>query len=101
LKKTESTCEHGVKTPKHEKSFRLLKTAKGQVDSVIRMIEEERYCVDVSMQLLASISLLKRANTEIINRHIETCVRHAVEKGDIDEKIRELEQLMRYLEKSL
>jgi len=86
---------------KHERALRLLKTARGQLSSVISMIDEQRYCVDVSMQLLATISLLKRANTEIINRHIETCVREAAEKGDIDEKIEELEHLMRYLEKTL
>ncbi len=86
---------------KHQKALKLLQTARGQLNSVVSMVQDERYCIDVSMQLLATISLLKRANTEIINRHIETCVREASQQGDFDNKIAELEQLMRYLEKTL
>jgi len=67
----------------------------------MKMIENERYCIDISTQLLAVIALLKKANTEIINRHIETCVREAVETGYVDEKIKELEQLMKHIEKTL
>jgi DNA-binding FrmR family transcriptional regulator len=65
------------------------------------MIEDERYCVDISTQLLAIIALLKKANTSVINKHIETCVKDAIRTGDVDEKLKELETLMKYLEKSL
>ena len=40
----------------------LLKTARGQVDGILRMVEEDRYCIDVSKQVLATIALLKKAN---------------------------------------
>ncbi|MFO7881139.1 MAG: metal-sensing transcriptional repressor [Kosmotogaceae bacterium] len=86
---------------KHEKSLNILKTAKGQIDGIIKMIENERYCIDISSQLLAAIALLKRANTGIINKHIETCVKEAVETGDVEEKIKELESLMKHIEKTL
>jgi DNA-binding FrmR family transcriptional regulator len=65
------------------------------------MIEDGRYCIDISTQLLAVISLLKKANTSVVNRHIETCVREAAKTGEVDEKIKELETLMKYIEKSL
>jgi len=65
------------------------------------MIEDDRYCIDISTQLLAVISLLKKANTTVVNKHIETCIREAVGSGDIDEKIEELETLLKYIEKSL
>jgi len=78
-----------------------LKTARGQIEGTIKMIEDDRYCIDISTQLLAVISLLKKANTTVVNKHIETCIREAVGSGNIDEKIEELETLMKYIEKSL
>ncbi len=86
---------------KHEPSLRLLRTARGQISAVIKMIEDDRYCIDISTQLLAAISLLKKANTSIINRHMETCVRKAIEEDNVDEKLEELKQVMRYIEKAL
>ncbi len=86
---------------KHEEALNLLKTAQGHLNAVIKMIEDGRYCVDISTQLLAIIALLKKANTSVINKHIETCVKDAVKSGDVDEKLKELETLMKYLEKSL
>ncbi|MFZ2831340.1 MAG: metal-sensing transcriptional repressor [Mesotoga infera] len=86
---------------KHDEALKILKTARGQIDGIIRMIEDGRYCIDISTQLLAVISLLKKANTSVVNRHIETCVREAVKTGEVDEKIKELETLMKYIEKSL
>ncbi len=100
MKKTQTKTKKENQV-KHEKSLRILKTAKGQIDGIIKMIENERYCIDISTQLLAVISLLKRANTGVINKHIETCVKEAAETGDVDEKIEELENLMRYIEKTL
>jgi len=86
---------------KHDSALKILKTARGQIESTIKMIEDDRYCIDISTQLLAVISLLKKANTTVVNKHIETCIREAVGSGDIDEKIEELETLMKYIEKSL
>jgi DNA-binding FrmR family transcriptional regulator len=86
--------------PKHQEALGLLKTARGHIDGVIKMIEEERYCIDISNQLLAIISLLKKANISVINKHIETCVKDAVKIGNIDEKISELQNLMKYVEKN-
>ena len=48
-----------------QKALNLMKTARGQIDAVIRMIEEDRYCVDVSKQVLATSALLKKANLVI------------------------------------
>ncbi|MDH5638051.1 MAG: metal-sensing transcriptional repressor [Nitrospinota bacterium] len=71
-----------------------LKTARGQLDGIVRMVEEERYCVDISKQILSVQSLLKKANMEILKGHIKTCVKHAVEKGEGDEKIEEIFSLI-------
>lgn len=86
---------------KHTGALKILKTAKGQIDGIVKMIEDDRYCIDVSTQLLAVISLLKKANTSVVNEHIETCVMEAARTGEFQEKMRELETLMKYIEKSL
>ncbi|MCI6676736.1 MAG: metal-sensing transcriptional repressor [Clostridiales bacterium] len=69
---------------------RLLKTARGQIDGILKMIEEDRYCVDISNQLMATQAILKRANQEIIRAHMKCCVKDAIEQGKGDEKIEEL-----------
>ena len=73
---------------------RLLKTARGQIDGILKMIEEDRYCVDISNQLMATQAILKRANQEIIRAHMKCCVKDAMEQGNAEEKIEELIGLM-------
>ncbi|MDI3472812.1 MAG: CsoR family transcriptional regulator, copper-sensing transcriptional repressor [Thermotogaceae bacterium] len=85
---------------KHSDALKKLKIAKGQIESAIKMIEENRYCIDISKQVLATISLLKKANSSILKKHIETCVKEAVKTQNIDEKLEELEKIMEYLEKT-
>lgn len=53
---------------------RLLKTARGQIDGIVKMVEEDRYCVDVSNQLLATVSILRKANAEVLRAHLRGCV---------------------------
>lgn len=72
------------------KAIRLLKTARGQVDGIIKMVEEDRYCVDISYQLLAAQSLLKKVNKEIIGAHMKYCVHDAIKNDDADKKIDEM-----------
>ncbi|MBU4541677.1 metal-sensing transcriptional repressor [uncultured Acetobacterium sp.] len=68
----------------------LLKTARGQVDGIIKMLEGDRYCIDVSKQILAVQALLKKANLEILKKHMNSCVIDAFEKGDGEAKIDEI-----------
>ncbi len=68
----------------------LLKTSKGQLEGIIKMVEDKRYCVDVSKQILAVQALLKKANLKIIDSHIKNCVKRAFEEGRGDEKIDEI-----------
>ena len=60
---------------------RLVKTARGQLDGVMKMIEDDRYCVDISHQLLAVSAIIKKANKKIIKSHMEGCVKEALEDG--------------------
>lgn len=81
------------------KTIQLVRTAKGQLEGVIRMIEDDRYCVDVAMQLQAVESLVHKANREVIKAHLEGCVRDAFELGDEKEREKKLDEILRLLEK--
>ena len=72
---------------------RLIKTARGQLDGVLRMVEDDRYCLDIVNQILAAQAILKKANREILRAHLDTCVTSAVEANDAKEKIGELVDL--------
>jgi CsoR family transcriptional regulator, copper-sensing transcriptional repressor len=72
----------------------LLKTARGQVEAVIRMVEDDRYCIDVSKQVHASIALLKKANIAILKQHMNTCVRDAVRTHQEQDKIEEIAHIL-------
>ncbi len=74
----------------HAKVSRLLKTARGQLDGILKMVEEDRYCLDISQQVMATEALLNRANREILAAHLRSCVRDAVSAEDRQAKTEEL-----------
>ena len=80
-----------------EKITKYLTIAKGQLDGIIKMIEEDRYCLDVSDQLMATRALLKKANNIILKNHIDHCVKNAIKNGD-DSKV---EEIIKTLEKQI
>lgn len=82
-----------------ERITRLLKTARGQIDGILRMVEEDRYCIDVSTQLMATQSLLARINADVLKAHVEGCVRTAMETGDEQEKDAKLSEIEAVIEK--
>ena len=82
-----------------QKVNRLLKTARGQIDGILKMIEDDRYCIDISNQILAVTSVLKRANQEIISAHMKSCVKDAFENGNSEEKIEEVLKIVEKMTK--
>ena len=78
----------------HEAVKRLLKTARGQIDGIIKMVDEDRYCVDIANQLLATEAVIAKANKLVLKAHMLGCVKSAAENGDIDAKIDELTVLL-------
>ena len=70
--------------------LRLLKTARGQIDGIIKMVEEDRYCMDISQQVTAADAMLRRANREILTAHLKHCVEHAESDKERSDKIDEL-----------
>jgi len=71
-------------------ALNILKTSRGQIEAVIRMLEEDRYCIDISNQINAVQGLLKKANLTILKQHMNHCVKDAFIEGNGDEKIEEI-----------
>jgi len=79
-----------------EKAALKLKTVRGQIDGILKMIEEDRYCVDISTQILSAMALLRKANIDILNSHIRTCVKNAIleDEAQGEEKIQEIIEIL-------
>jgi DNA-binding FrmR family transcriptional regulator len=73
-----------------KKAIQALKTSKGQIEGIIKMIEEGRYCIDISNQIVAAQSLLKKANLLILKQHLNNCVKDAFINNSGDEKVDEI-----------
>ena len=84
-----------MKAEKNSVNHRLA-IVRGQVEGVIRMVEDDAYCVDISNQILAIISGLKKVNQMILSAHLEHCLRHA-QGEELDNKISEIENLLNRL----
>ncbi len=76
------------------KVLKILKTARGQLDAVIKMVEEDRYCIDISHQIMAVDGLLNNANRQVLTAHLKHCVNNAETEADRNEKVDELVTLM-------
>lgn len=81
----------------HQRIKKYVSIAKGQLEGIIKMIDEDRYCLDISDQLMATRSLLKKTNNLILKNHIDHCVKNAIENGDNDK----IEEVIKALEKQI
>lgn len=76
-----------------DETKKLIKTARGQLDGVLKMIEDDRYCVDISHQLLAVNAVIKKANNKILKGHLEGCVKEILQEGSDEKKEKILEEI--------
>jgi DNA-binding FrmR family transcriptional regulator len=81
-----------------QQAIRALKTSKGQIEGIIKMIEEGRYCIDISNQITAAQSLLKKSNMLILKQHLNHCVKDAFLHETGEEKV---DEVMNVLDKIL
>jgi DNA-binding FrmR family transcriptional regulator len=72
----------------------------GQVKGVARMVEEDRYCIDVMTQIQAIRAALGRVETEMLRDHIGHCVHHAFASGDAAEQRQKTEELIELLHRT-
>lgn len=85
-----------MKKDTKKETLRRLRIIEGHLKKVIKMTEEDRYCIDVLQQSLAVQNALKEVDSLILDYHLHTCLRTAFEKGKKREKaIKELLELFR------
>ena len=82
------------------KLLNRLRRIEGQVRGIARMVEEDRYCIDIMTQLQAVRSALARVETELLKGHLDHCIESAIVAGDQDEQRRKASELIELLERS-
>lgn len=82
--------------PTRHTAVNRLKTARGHLDGVIRMIEADAYCPDVMKQLAAVQGMLEATSRLVFRNHLETCVATAMREGRTEEIVDELMETLKY-----
>ncbi len=82
------------------KLLNRLNRIEGQVRGVARMVEEDRYCIDVLTQLQAVRAALSRVETEMLKDHLGHCIEAAITGGDAGEQREKAAELIQLLERS-
>jgi DNA-binding FrmR family transcriptional regulator len=80
--------------------LKRLKRIEGQVRGLARMVEDDRYCIEIVTQLSAARAALRRAEDEILADHVEHCVEHAIASGNKAEQRRKVGELIDVLSRS-
>ncbi|MGT2504702.1 metal-sensitive transcriptional regulator (plasmid) [Bradyrhizobium guangxiense] len=71
-----------------------LNRIEGQVRGLAKMVDEDRYCIDIVTQISAVRSALRRVEEEILKDHVAHCVEHAINSGDKADQRRKIAELM-------
>lgn len=79
--------------------LKRLNRIEGQVRGISRMVEDNRYCIDIVTQVAAVRAALKRVEEEVLRDHVGHCVEHAIASGDADEQRKKVAELISVLGK--
>ncbi len=77
-----------------------LSRIEGQVRGLSRMVEEDRYCIDIITQISAVRAALRRVEEDILREHVAHCVEHAIASGDAADQRQKIAELMEILRRS-
>jgi len=84
-------CRHKHRDPKEEKDLiNRLNRIEGQIRGIKAMVQDERYCTDILVQVSAVQSALNSFSSKLLSNHIKTCVVNEIEKGNAEEAVNEL-----------
>lgn len=84
---------HETKSAVHKRLVRI----EGQVRGIARMVEDDRYCIDIITQISAVRAALRRAEEEVLRDHVSHCVEHAIASGDQVEQREKIAELIEVL----
>ncbi|GAB4226507.1 MAG: hypothetical protein Kow0032_04230 [Methyloligellaceae bacterium] len=85
---------HGGLKQRQKDCLARLARIEGQVRGISKMIEEERYCIDILMQLRAIKAALGKVENEILKDHADHCVADAIRSGNAEEQRKKLDELV-------
>ena len=80
--------------------LKRLNRIEGQVRGIARMVDEDRYCIDVVTQISAVRAALRRAEEEVLRDHVAHCVEHAISSGDKKDQRQKIAELMDVLKRA-
>ena len=80
--------------------LKRLQRIEGQVRGLTRMVDEDRYCIDVVTQISAVRAALRRVEEEVLRDHVAHCVEHAIASGDKADQRRKVAELMDVIERA-
>jgi DNA-binding FrmR family transcriptional regulator len=86
--------------PNKQQLLNRLNRATGQVQGIARMIEQDRYCIDVVTQIQAARAALMRVESDMMRDHVSHCVKAAMESDDRDDQQRKVDELVAVLTRS-
>lgn len=84
----------------HHDQIKRLRRVEGQIKGIIRMIESERYCIDILTQTKAATAAIKKVEQNILEKHLKSCVKNSIlehSESDFQEKIDEIMKLIQKL----
>jgi len=81
-------------------ALKRLKRIEGQVRGLARMVETDRYCIDIVTQISAVRAALRAAEQEILSDHVANCVEHAISSGNKADQRRKVTELMEVLSRA-
>lgn len=82
-----------------EKIMRLLKTARGQIDGLLKMVEDNRYCIDISNQLMSTQSIMRNVNKEVLHKYLNKCALESFDNDSIDDKHKKVQEIIKVIDK--
>ncbi len=83
-----------------ENTLRRLKTVEGHLRGVIRMVEQDEYCIDIIKQIQAVEAALNKVSTQILENHLNSCVTTAIQGNNARERERVLKEISEVFEMS-
>ena len=86
-----------MKQARHTGELQRLRRIEGQVRGLLRMVEDERYCVEILTQLRAVRAALRRVEDSVLREHVEHCVAQAIRSGKPAEQRVKIDELVSVL----
>lgn len=84
----------------HDATLKRLKRLEGQIRGIARMVEEDRYCVDVLTQIAAVRAALKGVEKLVVDDHASHCIEDALNSGDREDQRAKFTELLELLDKA-